>query len=34
MIKVGYEIVRMNKEREMNLIEQMKIVILSKGILV
>lgn len=34
MIKAGYEIVKMNGEIEINLIEELKIAILSKGILV
>lgn len=34
MIKAGYEMVKMNKDIEVSLIEQLKITILSKGILV
>ncbi|MGJ0847763.1 hypothetical protein ACR77J_13820 [Tissierella praeacuta] len=34
MIQAGYEIVKMNKDIEANLAEQLKISILSKGILV
>lgn len=34
MIQAGYKIVKMNKEIEIELVEQLRITILSKGILV
>ncbi len=34
MLRLGYEIIKMNKEIDANLIYQLKITILSKGVLV
>lgn len=34
MIRAGHEIVKMNKEVDINLVEKLKVMILSKGVLV